>query len=136
MTCLCSISCIAPWKPEKRDRLWVPPSHVFVARNWNFAISGWPLTASRVANSVAVSTPLVRGFSVVMLMLCSLSVGCRRFRRRLVVLCTVAGGGHDRVPPHDGGAVENRGAGLVGDPGGQGRDRLVRTDGGDSGLRR
>src|SRR6266545_6106596 len=39
-------------------RLWVPLSHWLWARNWNRAASGASLTASRTANSVAVSTPL------------------------------------------------------------------------------
>ena len=39
-----------------------------VARNWNFAISGLDFTASRVAKSVAVSTPLRIGVSVVVMM--------------------------------------------------------------------
>src|SRR5215813_9987939 len=47
------------------ERLWVPLIHVFVARNWNLAISVSPFTASSVANRVAVSTPLRIGFSVV-----------------------------------------------------------------------
>jgi hypothetical protein len=47
------------------------------------------------------------------------------------VRCTVDGGGHDRVPPHDGSAVENCDAGLVGHLGGQGRDRLVGSGGRD-----
>ncbi len=47
------------------DWLWVPLIHLLVARNWNLAISLLPLTASRVANRVAVSTPLRVGFSAV-----------------------------------------------------------------------
>jgi hypothetical protein len=39
-------------------RLWVPLTHSLWARNWNLAASGACLTASRVANRVAVSTPL------------------------------------------------------------------------------
>jgi hypothetical protein len=39
-------------------RLWVPLTHWLRARNWNLAASGACLTASRVANRVAVSTPL------------------------------------------------------------------------------
>src|SRR5215471_17295301 len=39
-------------------RLCVPLSHSLSARNWNFAACGAALTASRVANRVAVSTPL------------------------------------------------------------------------------
>src|SRR5512138_666604 len=39
-------------------RLWVPEIHSLCARNWNLAASGAAFTASRVANSVAVSTPL------------------------------------------------------------------------------
>ena len=54
----CCISCFAPKKPSNVDWLCVPAIHRLLARNWNFAISGSPLTASRVANSVAVSTPL------------------------------------------------------------------------------
>ena len=61
VTDLCSISCVAPKKPEKVERLWVPLTQVLLARNWNLAISCWPLTASRVANRVAVSTPFGGG---------------------------------------------------------------------------
>src|SRR5829696_3180566 len=39
-------------------RLWVPLIHWLWARNWNWAAAGAALTASRVANRVAVSTPL------------------------------------------------------------------------------
>src|SRR4029450_8384312 len=39
-------------------RLWVPLTHWLWARNWKLAASGACLTASRVANRVAVSTPL------------------------------------------------------------------------------
>src|SRR6476620_2339921 len=39
-------------------RLCVPEIHSLWARNWNFAASGAAFTASRVANRVAVSTPL------------------------------------------------------------------------------
>src|SRR5262245_39549972 len=46
------------------DWLCVPLTHLLVARNWNLAMSGLPLTASRVAKRVAVSTPLRTGFSV------------------------------------------------------------------------
>src|SRR5262245_47462476 len=42
-------------------RLCVPAIHRLVARNWNFASSGLPLTASSVANRVGVSTPLSGG---------------------------------------------------------------------------
>ena len=59
---------MAPKKPDTVDRLWVPVTQVLVARNWNFAISFCCLTASRVANRVAVSTPLSGAFSVVMVM--------------------------------------------------------------------
>src|SRR5215472_4106946 len=51
------------------ERLWVPLTHVFVARNWNLAMSGSPFTASSVANRVAVSTPLRIGLSVVVITL-------------------------------------------------------------------
>jgi hypothetical protein len=43
------------------ERLWVPPTHSFLARNWNWAICGASFTASRVANSVGTSTPLRAG---------------------------------------------------------------------------
>src|SRR5262245_3838730 len=46
-------------------RLWVPLIQRLVARNWKFASSGLPLTASRVANRVGVSTPLSGGRVVV-----------------------------------------------------------------------
>src|SRR5215207_4112553 len=39
-------------------RLWVPLTHWLWARNWKPAAWGVCLTASRVANRVAVSTPL------------------------------------------------------------------------------
>src|SRR5215207_6004809 len=39
-------------------RLWVPLTHWLWARNWKRAAWGVCLTASRVANRVAVSTPL------------------------------------------------------------------------------
>src|SRR4051794_26530439 len=39
-------------------RLWVPLTHSLWARNWKPAAWGACLTASRVANKVAVSTPL------------------------------------------------------------------------------
>ena len=50
------------------DRLWVPVSQVLRARSWNSPSSGWPFTASRVASSVAVSTPL-RGWCAVVVMI-------------------------------------------------------------------
>src|SRR3954447_3052283 len=56
--CRWVISCFAPWKPWIVDWLWVPLSQRFVARNWNLARSASARTASRVANRVAVSTPL------------------------------------------------------------------------------
>src|SRR5262245_23607850 len=49
------------------DRLWVPLTHRFVARNRNWAMSVSPFTASSVANSVAVSTPLRNGLSMVVM---------------------------------------------------------------------
>src|SRR6478735_9334211 len=52
------------------ERLWVPVSQVLLARNWNAAISFWPLTASRVANSAGVSTPL-RGWRAVAVVISS-----------------------------------------------------------------
>src|SRR4029453_9660535 len=39
-------------------RLWVPLTQRLLARNWKLAIRGLAFTASRVAKSVAVSTPL------------------------------------------------------------------------------
>src|SRR5215475_5428171 len=61
------ISCLAPWKPWMVERLWVPLIQVLVARKRNFAMSGSPLTASIVANRVAVSTPLRTGFSAMVM---------------------------------------------------------------------
>src|SRR4051794_20109380 len=49
-------------------RVWVPLSHRLWARNWNRAASGAALTASRVANRVAVSTPLRVGSVTVLVM--------------------------------------------------------------------
>jgi hypothetical protein len=40
------------------QRLWVPLTHWLWAQNWNRAAPGACFTASRVANSLAVSTPL------------------------------------------------------------------------------
>src|SRR6266852_9918016 len=48
-------------------RLWAPPSHTFLARNWNRARSGCCLTAFNVANRTLVSTPL-RTASVIWVM--------------------------------------------------------------------
>src|SRR5690242_14617287 len=50
------------------ERLWVPVSQVLLARNWNAAISFCFLTASRVANSAGVSTPL-RGWRAVVVVI-------------------------------------------------------------------
>src|SRR4051794_21855723 len=61
-------SCSAPWKSEMVDLLWVPVSQVWRARSRNSPSSGWPFTASRVASSVAVSTPL-RGWCAVVVMI-------------------------------------------------------------------
>src|SRR6266542_3959702 len=49
-------------------RLWVPLIHWLWARNWKLAASGACLTASRVANRVAVSTPLRAVMSVVVML--------------------------------------------------------------------
>src|SRR6478736_8534567 len=49
-------------------RLCAPSIHLLCARNRKAAISGWALMASRVANSVAVSTPL-RTVSVMVLVI-------------------------------------------------------------------
>src|SRR3954451_13283242 len=53
-----------PKKPYIVPRLWVPDTQRLDARNWNFAASGAAFTASRVANRVAVSTPLRVALSV------------------------------------------------------------------------
>src|SRR5436305_6812008 len=50
-------------------RLWVPDCHRLEARNWNLAASGAAFTASRVANSMEVSTPLRTGLSVMVMSL-------------------------------------------------------------------
>ena len=55
-------------------RLWVPLIHSLRARNWNCAISGCALTASRVANSVGTSTPLSAGRVCVLVMVFLLCV--------------------------------------------------------------
>src|SRR5262245_37342240 len=63
-------------------RLWVPLTHWLWARNWNLAASGACLTASRVANRVAVSTPLRiesstwAAVSVVVILVCLLAEVC------------------------------------------------------------
>src|SRR6476659_2947063 len=67
--CLCVISWVAPKKPCRVDWLWVPLTHLFVARNWKSAISWFARTASMVAKRVAVSTPLRIGFSVTVMVL-------------------------------------------------------------------
>src|SRR5512133_4066096 len=54
----CERSSPTPKKSAMVLRLWVPLCHWLWARNWNLAASGACLTASRVANRVAVSTPL------------------------------------------------------------------------------
>ena len=48
----------APWKPSMVVRLWVPPTHRVVVRNWKRASSGCSRTAPMVAKSASVSTPL------------------------------------------------------------------------------
>src|SRR4051795_2376829 len=57
------------------ERLCVPLTHSLRARNWNWASSGCPLTASRVANRVATSTPLTPAATSVLVMVCSFCVG-------------------------------------------------------------
>src|SRR6478672_4139590 len=47
--------------------LCVPLREVFVARNWNLAISLCSLTAATVANRAAVSTPFRCGWAVVVM---------------------------------------------------------------------
>src|SRR5215207_1745844 len=49
------------------ERLWVPFTQRFVARNWNLAMSLLALTAPRVAKRPAVSTPLRVGLSIVVI---------------------------------------------------------------------
>ena len=46
----------------------MPLTQRLLARNWNLAISGVARTASRVANRVAVSTPLRIGLSVTVIL--------------------------------------------------------------------
>src|SRR5215468_8041225 len=65
------------------ERLWVPLTHSLRARNWKRAASGACLTASRVANRVAVSTPLRTGLpasaavmSVVVMVVSLLGLSC------------------------------------------------------------
>ena len=50
------------------DLLWVPVSQVLRARSWNSRARAGSFTASRVASSVAVSTPL-RGWCAVVVMI-------------------------------------------------------------------
>ena len=77
----CVRSSPTPKKPSMVLRLWVPLTHWLWARNWNLAASGAALTASRVANRVAVSTPLRIGrcsavvMSVLVISVLSLVVG-------------------------------------------------------------
>jgi hypothetical protein len=63
------------------ERLWLPPSHWLRARKRNFAISGWALIASSVANIVAVSTPL-RTVSVITVSVIGFSSSGWSFRHR------------------------------------------------------
>src|SRR5215211_1938607 len=49
------------------ERLWVPLTQRFVARNWNLAMSLLAFTAPRVAKRPAVSTPLRMGLSMVVI---------------------------------------------------------------------
>ena len=51
--------------------LFVPLIQRLVARNWNFASSGLARTASSVANSVGVSTPLSAGRVLAVVMVIS-----------------------------------------------------------------
>src|SRR6476646_5864726 len=82
--CLCVISWVAPKNPCRVDWLWVPLTHLFVARNWKSAISWFARTASMVAKRVAVSTPLRIGFSVTVMVSSWWWVGAaaRRWDRR------------------------------------------------------
>ena len=70
--CLWVISWVAPKKPWNVERLWVPLTHLLVARNWKSAISWFALTALMVAKRVAVSTPLRIGLSVTVMAVVSL----------------------------------------------------------------
>ena len=70
---------IDPKNPSIVDWLCVPAIQRLLARNWNLASSGSLLMASIVANSVAVSTPLRIGLSMVMVTGGS-STRCRRRR--------------------------------------------------------
>src|SRR3954468_10660321 len=76
-------------------RLWVPDCHRLEARNWNLAASGAAFTASIVANSIDVSTPLRTGLSVMVM--------------SLVLSGGVSGDG--AVRSSSGGAVEAEGEG-------------------------
>ena len=60
-------------EPADRALAVCPLIHLLLARNWNLAMSLLPLTASSVANNVAVSTPLRMGSSVVV----DISLLCR-----------------------------------------------------------
>jgi hypothetical protein len=57
-------------KPWIVLRLLVPVIHSLSARNWTYAASGAALTASSVAKSVAVSTPL-RIDSLIVAVICA-----------------------------------------------------------------
>src|SRR5499426_3145366 len=79
------------------ERLWVPLSHWLCARNWNLAASGAALTASRVANRVAVSTPLrVDSLTVVVI---------ARISFDLDVCCAGCAGSWGRPVASDGGEL-------------------------------
>src|SRR4029453_7655444 len=59
-------------------RLWVPLIHSLVARNWNLASPGLALTASSVANTVGVSTPLSGGRILLLVVVIAISpIRCR-----------------------------------------------------------
>src|SRR5438128_10952381 len=66
----CARSSPTPKNPSIVPRLWVPLTHSFRVRNWNFAASGACFTASRVANRAGVSTPLRADLLVVVVMAC------------------------------------------------------------------
>src|SRR4029450_6977315 len=86
-------------------RLWVPLIHWLWARNWKLAASGACLTASRVANKVAVSTPLRIGASNLARGVGGVVGGGARGRGvhavadRVVDLGGGIGGGHRGTPP-------------------------------------
>ena len=66
-SCSWERSLLMPKKSVIVERLWAPSIHWSWARNWNCAATGAALTASRVANKGAVSTPLRVAVSMLMM---------------------------------------------------------------------